>query len=213
MATEEDREYGRNARNMAIILAAIVIIVFAAIFIPPLTSPVHEQFEQSASVNSPYGFTLSINLNTTNPSGEGGVSISAWLNNTSSEILNATASSQWTVNPSELWTGVCTYGWPVGVGVIRGYFTPDNYTLGTFVLLPRPLINCPNIASAPGSFLMQPRSSQAIVRLGGSLAEWNLGSTLAYRNQADGSKLSGVYTAVAADEWGDVAIVHFRFTP
>ncbi|MDV3277269.1 MAG: hypothetical protein LYZ69_02235 [Nitrososphaerales archaeon] len=212
MSTQEDREYSRNARNMAIILAAIVLVIFAAIFVPPLVNPVHEHFERSASVTSPYGFTLNINLNTTSLSGTEEVSISGWANNTSSEILNATAANQWAVSPNYLWTRICTNGWPIGVGLMRGYYTFDNYTLGTFVPLVRPMIACPVSMYTPSSFLMQPHSSLAIVRLNGSLAEWNLSTTLTYGNPPYMSQLSGVYTAIAADEWGDVAIVHFRFS-
>ena len=211
MSTEEDREYGRNARNMAIILGAIVLVIFAALFIPPLANPAHEQFQGSASVASPYGFTMTISLNSSTVAAAG-VSISGSLYNTGSEILNATASNQWAVTPADLWTPICTNGWPIGVGVMHGYFTADNYTLGTFVVLPRPLVACPVLVSTPGFFLIQPHSLEAIVRLGGSLAEWKLSSTLTYGNQQGGTALAGVYTAVAADEWGDVAIVHFRLS-
>jgi hypothetical protein len=209
MSSDDEGEYGQNARNMAIILGVIVLVIFAAIFIPPLANPVHEQFQNSASVTSPYGFTVTISLNTSTVATTG-VSISGSLYNTGSEILNATAANEWAVTPADLWTPVCTNGWPIGVGVMQGYFTADNYTLGTFVVLPRPLVACPVLASTPGFFLIQPHSLEAIVRLGSSLAEWKLSSTLTYGKQLGGTAPVGVYTAVAADEWGDVAIVHFR---
>ena len=121
-----------------------------------------------------------------------------------------TAATSWALGPQGLWTKICTNGWPLGVGFMAGYFTPDNYSLGTLVSIPQPLVACPIMANTPGYFLLQPRGSTAIVKLGGSLAEWNLTSVLGLASGKLGVQRGGVYTAVAADEWGDVAIAHFR---
>lgn len=211
MASEDDRAYSSNVRNMVLVLAAIVIVIFAAIFIPPLLNPIHEQFVPSASTNSAYGFSLNLLLNSTDLPPGGWVSMRAWLNSTSPQIDNITAANQWPVNPNSLRTGNCTLGWPLGVGVLRGYYTTDNYTLGSPVSLPRLVFACPLIAYSPPSyFLLQSHGSTAVVRLSESLAEWDLRIVMPF----GGSYAeTGVYTAVAADEWGDVVVVHFRVGP
>jgi hypothetical protein len=211
MTSEDERAYSRSARNMALVLAAIVAVIFAAIFIPPLVNPVHEQFVPGASTNSAYGFSLNLLLNSTDLRSSGWVSLRTWLNNTSPQVSNVTAADQWPLDPSSLRTGNCSLGWPLGVGVMRGYYTTDNYTLGTPVALPRLIISCPLVAyNPPRYFLLQPHGSTAVVRLNQTLAEWNLRVDLPF----GGSYTQpGAYTAVAADEWGDVALAHFRVGP
>ncbi len=208
---EDDKAYRRSVRNMVFVLAAIVLTVFAAIFIPPIVNPLHEQFNQSGYSDSVYGFRLTILLNATQLASNGGVAVTAWLNNTSSETNNVTAASQWPAGLQGLWTRICTNGWPLGVGVMPGYFTQDNYTRGSLIRVPVPLIGCPVSIYTPTFFLMQPGSSTAIVRLNGVLSDWNLTTTLSLGSaQLSRNAGSGVFTAVAADEWGDVAIAHFR---
>lgn len=113
-----------------------------------------------------------------------------------------------------LTTGICTNGWPVGVGIMPGYSTQDNYTLGSLIVAPNPLLACTVPLPAPRFFLMQPGSSAAIVRLNGLLSEWNLTTTLALgSSQLGRNQSSEVFTAVASDEWGDIAIAHFHISP
>jgi len=207
--TPDDRAYRASVRNMVLVLTAVVITVFAAIFIPPLVYPAHEQFLQISSVNSPYGFSLSLRLNATQSSPGGSLTITGWMNNTSSQVNNVTARNQWSIGPSGLWQRLCTSGWPLGLGVMRGYFTSDNYTLGTLVRFPMPLVGCPVSIYVPNSFLMAPHGSKAIVKVGSAIMEWDLTTTLSF----GATQPAGVYTAIAADEWGDVAITHFRISP
>jgi hypothetical protein len=93
---------------------------------------------------------------------------------------------------------------------MAGYYTTDNYTLGSLVPVPMPLVGCPMMMGTPGFFLMQPRGSTAIVKVNGVLSEWNLTSSLSIRSSQLNSQRGGVYTAIAVDEWGDVAVAHFR---
>ncbi len=198
---------------MVVVLAAIVLTAFATIFIPPIVNPVHEQFSQTGYSDSVYGFRLNLLLNGTQLAAGHGISVTAWLINTSSGINNVTAASQWPVSLLGLWTRICTNGWPVGVGVMPGYFTTDNYTRGSLIRVPSPLLACPILRDTPAFFLMQPKGSTAIVRLNGVLSDWNLTSTFALGSvQLARNQSGGVFTAVAADEWGDVAIAHFRIS-
>jgi len=208
--TEDDASYRRSVRNTMIVIAAMVAVLAAALVIPPLVSPLHEQFDSTSSVVSPYGVSLTLRLNGTQLVSGRGESLTAWLNSTSSEVANITAAAGWPLGPRGLWTRVCTDGWPLGVGLMAGYYTTDNYSLGSLLPLPAPITNCPLIPGAPGFFLMQPRGSTAIVEVGGELSEWNLTSVLGIGGSQLSPQRGGVYTAIAVDEWGDVAVAHFR---
>jgi hypothetical protein len=207
--SDDDAAYRRSARNMAIILAAVVIVIFAAIFGPQLLNPVHEQLQSSGSVASPYGFALDLRLNDTALRLGSSLSIAAWLNSTSPQPNNVTAASSWSFGPKGLWTRPCTSGWPFGIGVMKGYYSSENYSLGSLVPIPGPLIACPVSSQVPSFFVFRPFGTVALVEVGGTASRWDLRSTLVF-SPAFSPPPSGVYTAVAADEWGDVVLAHFR---
>jgi hypothetical protein len=204
MSSPDDIVYRKNVRNMAVVLAAIVLTIFAALFIPPYIFPPQAQFLPSVSVNSAYGFTLIVQLNSTTVSSSGAVNITGVVENASGEILNVSSLSSWSVSPTNLARRPCTSGWPLGVGVMRGYLTPENYSLGSLVSLSGHSL-CPLPVAGPSSYLIQSHGSIAIVKLGPSLAQWNLETSLAFNPSA-----GGTYTAVVADEWGDIVLTHFR---
>lgn len=206
----EDASYRRSVRNTVAVIAIMIGVIAAALFIPPLANPAHEQFESSASVASPYGFSLNLSLNGTRIGTGQAQVVRAWLNSTSPQVANITAASAWPLGPDGLWTRICTNGWPLGVGVMKGYFAADNYSLGSLIHVPMPMVGCPIQNSAPGFYLLQSHGSTAIVKVGGALTEWNLTSTLGLASSQLNSQGTGVYTAVAVDEWGDVAVAHFR---
>lgn len=213
MASADDLAYKKSVRNMSLILAAIVLTVFAAIFIPPYVSPQHNAFRPSVSYDSPFGFVMHLTINSTEVRTGGGILLTGWLNNTSSSIENVTAASSWAVNQNGLWERLCTSGWPIGLGVMKGHYTQDNYTLGTLVPIPRPLVDCPVFANTPNYFLFEPHSSKALVTIGGTPALWNIETSFGFRQYLGGYGLqSGVYTAVLADEWGDVLTTNFFVT-
>lgn len=208
--TEDDASYRRSVRNTVVVIAVMILVIAAALIIPPLVNPIHEQFNSTATVSSPYGLVLTLSLNGTQLAAAQGESITAWINSTSNEPTNVTASDGWALGPQGLWTKICTSGWPLGVGFMVGYYTSDNYTLGSLVQVPTPVINCPMIPPGPGYFVFPPLGSKATVDLNGTLAQWDLTSTLDLSGSQPSLRPGGVYTAVAADEWGDVAIAHFR---
>ncbi len=197
---------------MSLVLAAIVITIFAAIFVPTYLFPVHDVFQASVSQDSPYGFTLHLSVNSTSVQSGGTVLINGWVNSTSSTIENVTAANSWGLPQPQLWGRLCTSYWPLGVGVLRGHYTTDNYTLGTLVPLPRPLtlVACKENQSSPAFFLFEPHSSRVLFTQGGSPYVWVLQTSLGVRVDATGTPLApGVYTAVLADEWGDVLTTNF----
>lgn len=214
MASEDDVAYRKSVRNMIAVLAAIVVTVFATIFIPPYLNPQHDVFLPSTSYASPVGFTMRLTLNSTAVPPSGRVLISGWVNSSSPSIENITAAKLWALPQSGLWGRVCTSGWPIGVGVMAGHYTQDNYTLGSLIPIPQPLVYyCPAQISAPPFFLLEPHSSKALVTVGGTPYVWVLQTELSFRGYPSGSRLApGAYTAVLADEWGDVLTANFRVT-
>ncbi len=211
MDSEDDQAYRKSVRNMSVVLAAIVITVFAALVITPFLNPLHEQFPNSASVDSPYGFALSVTLNETQLGPGRYVSIIALMNSTSSQIENVTAQSAWAVDPSHLWGRLCTSGWPMGIGLMQGYYSEGNFSRGTLIRLLQPLVLCLVLRGTPSYFLLQPHGSKTVASLNGTPEFWDLQTTLDFGSGSlgQGQRLGGVYTVVVADEWGDVVLLHF----
>lgn len=208
--------YKKNVRNMSLVLAAIAITIFAAIFASPYVFPPASTFQSSVTYDSAFGFTMHLQVNTTEVAPAGSVLISGWLNGSSASINNVTAAGTWGAGPSGLWTSLCTAGWPVGVGVMQGHYTQDNYTLGMLLPLNLPLASCPVQSATPGYFLFDSHSSRVLVDIKGAPQYWVLQSTFAFRASSvlglhgSGASLQpGVYTAVLADEWGDVVTTNF----
>jgi hypothetical protein len=219
---QDDVAYRKSVRNMSVILAVIVVIIFAAIFIPPYLSPYHDVFPTSASYDSPFGFTMHLTLNSTLVSPDGRVSITGWVNSSSSSIENVTAANQWAFQQNLLWGEICTAGWPIGVGVMKGHYTQDNYTLGTPLPLNQPLAACPG-TGPPQYFLFYPHSSLALASINGTPTRWVIQVGLSFSDrslrpatlpggQGSNQLPPGVYTAVLADEWGDVLTDSFLVT-
>ncbi|MDG6903090.1 MAG: hypothetical protein JRM80_14185 [Nitrososphaerota archaeon] len=202
----DDAAYKKSVRNMSLVLAAIVIAVFVSLAVSPYVFPAADTFQPSVSYDSAFGFTLHLMINSTSIPRGGVISLSGWLNSSSSSIDNITASEGWGVGPGGLWTKICTSGWPIGLGVMAGHFTQDNATLGTLIPIPEPLFQCPVQAATPGYFLLGPHSSRALVDLNGIPQYWVLQSGFSLST----SQLApGTYTAVIADEWGDVVTTNF----
>ena len=200
---------------MSFVLAAIVVTVFAAIFIPIYAFPGHDVFQQSVSEDSPFGFTLHLTVNSTSVAQGETVFIVGWVNSTSANVQNVSAANSWGFPEHQLWGRLCTSNWPIGVGVMKGHYTSDNYTEGTLIQLPRPmtLVACPVQQAAPTYFLFEAHSSRALVSISGAPYLWVVQTALGVRVDATGNPLTpGVYTAVLADEWGDVLTTNFLVT-
>ncbi|HYB07808.1 MAG TPA: hypothetical protein VEB87_06640 [Nitrososphaerales archaeon] len=208
--SSDDLAYRRSVRNMSIVLAAIVITVFAALFIPPYLFPLHNVYSPSVTLDSPFGFTLHLNVNTTSVAPGGTVLLTGWANSTSDSIENVTAADSWGL-PQSMLLGTCTVGWPVELGVMHGHYTQDNYTLGTLSPVSEPACSGQEAAGVPQYFLLEPHSSRALVTVAGTPRLWIIQTSLSVNGFASGSQLQpGVYTAVLADEWGDVLTTNFQ---
>jgi len=206
---------------MSLVLAAIVITIFAAIFIPPYVFPAHDNFQRAVSLDSPFlGVTLHLTVNATNVAATGHILISGWVNSTSASIANISASDSWLQGPASLYRQPCTSGWPIGLGVMAGHYTQDNYTLGHLLPTAVPSPGCPSEAGSPSYFLLEPppHSSKTLVDIGGSPQYWILQGNYTFGyvdwlglpgGSGPNQLPHGVYTVVLADEWGDVLTTNF----
>jgi hypothetical protein len=205
----DDIAYKKSVRNMVTVLAVFVIVIFAAIYIPPYLFPPHSVFQKSVYAVSPYGFTAHLTISSTSVEPTGVVLISGWVNSTSSSVENVTASNSWAVYQPRLTGSGCADGWPIGVGVMQGHYTQDNYTQGTLIPISASYL-CPAQPPPPTYFIFEAHSSRALVDYGGSPHIWTIQSTLEFDQSDSQYQLrSGVYTAVFADEWGDVLTTNF----
>lgn len=210
MGSADDVEYRKSVRNMSIVLAAMAITIFAAIFIPPHFSPAHDVFQSSVSAGTPSGFIMHLTMNATRVGTGGSVLVTGWLNSTSDSLYNITAANAWGLPQNMLWEPPCVSGWPIGIGVMEGHYTADNYTMGTLVPVPKPLTSCPVQAASPSYYVFEKYSSRALVDFGGTPSIWTIQTTFTFPQYLSGSGLHpGVYTAVLADEWGDVLTANF----
>ena len=212
MDTEDDLAYRKSVRNMSVVLAAIVITIFAAIFIPPYISPQHDVFQASTSLDSlTEGFTLHLQVSTTSLSSNSTLLTYGWLNSTSGTVENVTASDSWGLGQDLLWSAACAPGWPIGLGIMQGHYTNDNFSLGTLLNITgvsgQPA--CPLVGS-PSYFLLEPHASKALVTLSSGPTLWVIQTSFSLQESPAGTPLKpGVYTAVLADEWGDVLTTNF----
>jgi hypothetical protein len=202
----DDLAYKKSVRNMSVVLAVIVITIFAALVASPYLFPTTSTFQTSTTFVSAFGFTLYLRINTTTLAPDGNLQINGWLNSSSGSVSNITAADTWGIGPANLWTAACTSGWPIGVGVIRGHYTQDNSTFGTLYPIPIPAYKCLVGNPAPNSFLLEPHSSKALVTLNGTPQYWVLQSNYTLNTRGFPP---GTYTAVLADEWGDVMTTNF----
>lgn len=214
MSSDDDVAYKKSVRNMSFVLAAIVITVFAALIIPPYVNPIHNDFQTSVSLATGQSATLYLQINSTTIAPGGRVNITAWLKSTYPSINNVTAQSFWSVPQGMLWTKTCVSYFPIGVGIMRGHYDNSNYSAGTLLRPNLPLTQCPVSVNSPRWFAFEPGSSNAIVSLGGALEHLSVSTSVTWDSRsfpalASGTFLPGVYTVVAADEWGDVLTTNF----
>ena len=217
----DEAAYRKSVRNMSIVLAAIVIVVFAAIFIPPYLNPASDAFPSSVSLGSGFGFTMHLTVNSTEVPPLGGVLLSGWVNSSSDSGVSINASDSWAFPQGSLWQPSCLNGFPIGIGLMSGHYTLDNYTLGALLQPQTPRGQCLSSGS-PQYFLFYPQhSSIAAAVVDGTPYRWlilmnvSLGQYSLAPNAIPGvpgpqGLPAGVYTAVLADEWGDVVTANFR---
>jgi hypothetical protein len=105
---------------------------------------------------------------------------------------------------------------PIAFEVLRGYYTLANYTSGRVVDVHGPGVSaCPSQGADLSYYFFQPNSDNFTGPPGADLsshaAEVRVEVSQAWSGgSAEGTPLPvGRYTAVAADNWGQLAMVHF----
>jgi len=208
MSADEEVSYKRSVRNVSVLLFVVVIVVISSLVLTTYFTPTNAPVT-STLVYSPIGITLSMKLNATSAFNPSGVNITLWINGTSS-IESIKAQNSWLLSPSMLWTPACKPGWPIGIGITRGYYDIYNYTSGALLLLGKTVIpQCPE-AGLPQSFIIEPHGSEAIVNFSDTLDRWDLQMTLVLGSNTfvQRQEVGGPFTVIGADEWGDVVILH-----
>jgi hypothetical protein len=120
--------------------------------------------------------------------------------------------------------GACgSLNYPVGLAVLRGNYDVANFSSAKALQIYRPGISaCPMILAGIGSFGFQASSDNATIfggcqaAGGGGCITETINSTVSFNGYWSGSGFksfsNGVYTVVAGDEWGGIAILHFTVT-
>jgi hypothetical protein len=209
----DDVEYRKSVRNTIVVVAVVVVVIASALVVSPYLNPRVDTFQKHVYDMTTNGFTFNLEVNTTSFSTTGHVAIAVWANSTSASTNNVTGADFWPFDHARLIGKPCTNGWPIGVGVMQGHYTADNYTLGSLVIIPQPEVLCP--AKLPPhwfEFEPAPHSSRALVTLGNTPEIWVIQSSIVFGQGSlgQGPLPAGVYTAMAADEWGDLLLTNFR---
>jgi hypothetical protein len=179
-----------------------------------------QSFRMSTSAKSPAsGLELSLQLNTTDVRAGQGVAATVDEANTETAPINFSATADWPMQG--LAVGPCgSLNYPVGVVVLRGNYDVANVSSAKALQIYRPGISaCPMILAGIGSFGFQASSDNATIfggcqgaGSGGCMTE-TINSTVSFSGYWSGGVLtrfpSGIYTVVAGDEWGGIAILHF----
>lgn len=176
----------------------------------------------STSAKSPAtGLELSLSLNGSSVSDGGDINATVVEVNTLTTTDNVSASRDWPIG--SLAVGPCgQLNSPVGIAVLSGNYDAANVSSGVALQIYNPAVYaCPVVLSGIDGFLFQPSSDNATVYGScGSGACFNetASATLSVTGYWTGGPStftnfpSGVYTVVAGDEWGGLAILHFMVT-
>jgi hypothetical protein len=210
--SEDDAAYHKSVRNMGVVIGVVVLVIFASLALTYYFDIPQNTFQTKTSIPTAYPFTLTLATNSTSIPAGGTVEISAWLNGTSTG--NVTSASLWALNQSRLVTYPCRSGFPVGIGIMQGHYTSDNYSLGTLAPIAlSPYCPIPAASGSPPWFYFSSETPKVLVTVGGTPEFWVISTDITFGPSIHtglGPLSPGVYTAVAADEWGDFVMSNFR---
>lgn len=206
--------------SVAVALIALTGVA-AFSFHPQGTLPSMFTGVRSTTTEAANGLLLGLSLNQTTIEPGQTVSITVYERNALKVVNNASSSDRWPVNglsvgpcgPLNLPVGIVVYRGNVSVLSAPGVQPLQLYESGTYA--------CPMILSGIDAYVFQPLSSEAQVI--GSCSPnpcltLNVSSTVDTRGywgttflQSSFSNFApGIYTVIAGDEWGDVAMLQFN---
>jgi hypothetical protein len=167
-----------------------------------LTQGILVPVSSASTLNSTTGLSLNLNLSTNS---NDWVIVTVYEFNTLDQATNVSVADSWPSNTS-LFQWVQSYNDCCGMAgyeLLQGNYGLNNFSQGTALWLqPKPsLLGCCVEVEPPTSYAFKPLSEADV--LYGSYPGFFAGGS-AYTPFAP-----GVYTVLAGDEWGDVAILHF----
>jgi hypothetical protein len=201
---KEEQEYRRSVRNTSIIIGMMIAVIALSLIIPPLINHTGIVYGGKAKAESPYGFDLYLKINKGEINKGSNVTISTWIINSANRINNVSALSNWPIS------GVYSSCYPIAVAIMEGYYDQNNITHGKVLNIG--LHESCN-KNTPRYYILEPGSSNGIVSFDSGASRINLNYTLSVSGYFVGTSFrnfAGVYTVVAVDEWGDMAILYFH---
>ncbi|HVP23285.1 MAG TPA: hypothetical protein VMS77_05175 [Conexivisphaerales archaeon] len=201
--------HGVAAGGVTVTLLAVILMASVP------TTAVTGQPPTSGYVVTSDGLELHVSLNSSSLATGQTVEVAAWIFNPSTEFVNASSSDGWA--RGDFAAGPCgVMNYPVGILMAKGNYSLSNledaqslqiYDTGAF--------GCPMVLSSISGFGFQPNSSLAAVygscsspscftedaTVTGTFSGWYGVTHVAFA--------PGVYTVVAGDIWGGMALLHF----
>jgi hypothetical protein len=170
---------------------------------------------ESGSTNyvaSQYGLQLQLSINAAQVATGGTIQVNVTELNTLGQENDVNKSSDWLV-PVALSACPNTNVQPFGIAVYKGYYTAQNVSLGTQVPTFPPTV-CPLYERLVTGYLFEPHSDLATVLPGSGATPMSASIDVVNGTLAGGGQEQpldpGLYTLVAADEWGSLAILYFQ---
>jgi hypothetical protein len=164
-----------------------------------------------AYANSQDGLQLRLSINSTTMITPGSVAVNVSEYNTLAFVNNVTESSGWQTRGA-LSSCPNTNVQPFGIAVYQGYYTAQNVSQGSQLQI-FPITACPMFIRLVTGYVFQPNSDAATIQPGSGASPTPMTSVVTvsgtYAGLGQTHPLNaGVYTFVAADEWGALAFLY-----
>ena len=166
----------------------------------------------STYADSAYGLQLVLSLNTTEILAGQTVQVNVGEFNALERVNNVTKGGDWQV-PAVLSACPNMNDQPFGIALYRGYYTAANVSNGVQLQIFPPTV-CPMYIRLVTGYAFQAESNLAAIIPGSGLAPMNASISITTIEQGDVAQTpplsGGLYTVVAADEWGGLAFLYFQ---
>lgn len=168
-------------------------------------------YDSTNSTDSTSFLNLSLSANTTSLKIGQAIGIDVRLNNTSSKVLIANHSDNWSLKGLGL--KPCDDEMPFGIAILQGNYLQNNMTTSKpLSLYQTGTYHCQAIFSIK-SYAFQPLTDMAMFEDGSINNSYELIRHLSFYGYFVGDQFqqfsSGTYTVIGGDEWGHVVIRHF----
>ena len=179
--------------------------------------------EENSTTSTSLGLSLTLSLNTTQLEAGHAINISADIRNILPVVNNVTGASDWASPVFRDWMASTPCPYFAYVLAFSGYYTQGNISSATPLQISPPGLIVPCPAFLAGYYLFQPSSDEAPFFGGEAVLPmravaivsgyYTPGQSYNYSLPSGGISPTpfpaGVYTVVAGDEWGQMAVAHF----